>query len=210
MLPTCPLCNSQSTFFYTYLKKDYFSCTNCKSVFVDPKKRLEYEDEESRYLEHNNDIHDPGYQDFVKPILDIVLAEFNPSHKGLDFGAGTGPVLSKLLIDKGYSVDQYDPFFCNNPTVFSQKYDFIVCCEVIEHFYHPSKEFLQLNSMLNPGGKLICMTDLYDESVDFAKWYYKNDPTHVFFYHPNSISFIQNQFGFTNSFLNKRLLWFSR
>jgi len=39
------------------------------------------------------------------------MKDFNTNHKGLDFGAGTGPVISKVLKDKGYCIAQYDIFF---------------------------------------------------------------------------------------------------
>ncbi len=210
MQPTCPLCGKNSEFLYKYLNRNYFRCSHCKSAFVDPLAHLSYEEEESRYLEHNNDVNDPGYRNFVKPILEVVFDNFGSEHMGLDFGAGTGPVISQVLSEKGYNIDQYDPFFCNKPEVLSKKYDYIVCCEVIEHFYKPHSEFAQLKSMLQPGGKLICMTDIFYDCVDFAQWYYKNDPTHVFFYHPQSIDYIEKEFGFFQSSLNNRTIWFSR
>jgi SAM-dependent methyltransferase len=113
-----------------------------------------------------------------------------------------------VLSEKGYSIDQYDPFFCNKPEVLSRKYDYIVCCEVIEHFYKPYNEFDQLKSLLKPGGMLICMTDVFYDGIDFAKWYYKNDPTHVFFFHPTSLSYIKTEFGFSTFMLNGRIVRF--
>lgn len=154
-------------------------------------------DEESRYLEHNNDINDERYQQFVMPIVQQVVDHYTPEHRGLDFGAGTGPVISKLLTDRSYQIVQYDPFFHNYPELLLDKYDYIVACEVIEHFHQPDKEFARLKEMLNPGGKLICMTTIYHPGIDFKTWYYKNDPTHVFFYHSDTLQFIQNTYGFS-------------
>ena len=42
------------------------------------------------------------------------------------------------------------------------------------------------------------MTDLYDESIGFHKWYYKNDPTHVFIYQKKTIEWIKNNIGFSD------------
>jgi len=208
MLPSCPLCGSSSVLLHTLLNRNYFRCSQCKSAFADPSNHLSYDDEESRYLEHNNDIYDPGYRDFVKPIIETVLSKFLPEHEGLDFGAGTGPVISQMLTENGYCIKQFDPFFCNKPEVLTRQYDYIVCCEVIEHFHNPYREFIQLKSLLKPGGMLICMTDIFYDDIDFAKWYYKNDPTHVFFYHPTSLSFIKAEFGFTSYMLNGRVIRF--
>jgi hypothetical protein len=98
-------------------------------------------DEVLRYTQHNNDVNDVRYQKFVQPLVTGILQDFDQSHIGLDFGAGTGPVISKLLTDEGYVIKQYDPFFYDHAELLNQKYDYIACCEVVEHFHNPAKEF---------------------------------------------------------------------
>lgn len=78
------------------------------------------------------------------------------------------------------------------PTV---QYDFIVCCEIAEHFANPAAEFQRLARLLKPGGRIYCMTMMW-LGGDFSRWQYKNDPTHVFFYTPKSLAFIRDQYGF--------------
>ena len=209
MPPQCPLCFNGSDTFAHSNNRDDFRCSYCQSIFADPKTFLNYEDEKSRYETHNNDVLDPGYRNFMKPIVDIVSDKFTQNHIGLDYGSGTGPVVSKMLHEKGFRVEQFDPIFCNKPEVLTKSYDYIVCCEVIEHFYNPHKEFLQLRAMLNPGGGLFCMTHIYIDSIDFRKWYYKNDSTHVFFYHPLALSYIKEQFQFGALEVNSRTIHFS-
>jgi hypothetical protein len=68
-------------------------------------------EEKERYLTHNNDITDPRYQKFVQPVVNAVMENFSTASKGLDFGAGAGPVAAEVLGGKGYSVKLYDPFF---------------------------------------------------------------------------------------------------
>ena len=177
---------------------------------MDIKLRPDPVSEKSRYEEHINDVNDLGYQNFVLPITSSVLKDFSPTDKGLDFGAGTGPVISKILADNNYSIVQYDIFFHNYPDLLKTKYNYIVCCEVIEHFYHPKKEFELLLNLLQPNGKLFCMTDLYNENIDFHKWYYKNDQTHVFIYHKNTIEWIQKEIGFSDITIDGRLITFSK
>ena len=82
--------------------------------------------------------------------------------------------------------------------------------EVIEHFHHPKKEFELLFNLLKPGGKLYCKTDLFSESKNFDSWGYKNDPTHVFFYHQKSILWIQKNIGFTSVKIDGRLIVFEK
>lgn len=164
--------------------------------------------EKLRYEEHNNDINDLNYQQFVSPITTAILEARTQEDKGLDFGAGTGPVISKVLKDHNYSIVQYDPFFHNFPELLNGKYDYIACCEVIEHFHYPHEEFGLLKDLLKKGALLYCMTDLYDEGIDFHNWYYKNDPTHTFIYQKNTIHWIQQEFAFSDVKIDGRLITF--
>lgn len=161
-----------------------------------------------RYTEHNNDVDDLGYQKFVQPIVTSVLSDFTTESKGLDFGCGTGPVITKLLRDKNFEIQTFDPFFDNNLEALKTTYDYIVCCEVIEHFHHPLKEFKLLKSLLKPQGKLYCMTDVYHENIDFKNWYYKNDETHVIFYSENSFNRLSKALNFEKVIVNDRLIIF--
>ena len=193
----CILCQSYGELFFEMPPKRYYQCGHCSAIFLAPECCISKEEEKSRYQEHNNDVEDPRYQKFVEPIVLEIEQRFSRKHKGLDFGAGTGPVIAKLLREKRYSVELYDPFFCNSPEKLQNKYDFIICCEVIEHFRFPAKEFKLLKALLKPRGVLFCMTELYSEKNDFGAWYYKNDPTHVFFYQRNTLEWIKSRFGFS-------------
>jgi len=201
----CPLCHCVGEPFYRNL---FFVCSSCFGIFKAKKFLLNKKDEQARYKNHHNDIFDPNYQKFVAPITSNVLKNFTKQSLGLDFGAGTGPVISKILQDQGYTLNQYDPFFINTPKVLELKYDYIVCCEVIEHFYHPEKEFRLLKNRLQPNGHLYCMTHIYNPKIDFENWYYKNDPTHVFIYQEATLIWIKNNFNFTSITIDNRLILF--
>ncbi len=125
---------------------------------------------------------------------------------GLDFGCGPGPVISHLLQNSGYMIKQYDPIFHVDQRVLESKYHYIVCCEVIEHFHSPAEEFRRLRSLLKSNGELICMTDLITDETDFAKWYYKNDPTHVFLYRRETLQYIAEEFDFAKCRIDGRLI----
>ena len=164
-----------------------------------------------RYKEHINDVEDKNYQKFVSPITSGIMNDFLTEHLGLDFGAGTGPVISKILTDNNYKIKQYDPFFSNFPELLvEKKYDYIACCEVIEHFHNPKKEFKLLKSLLKKDGKLYCMTELYNEgTTPFKNWYYMNDKTHVFIYHKDTINWITEEFEFSDVVIDGKLIVFS-
>jgi len=125
---------------------------------------------------------------------------------GLDFGSGTGPVISKLLSDWGYEINQFDPFFDNNLEALKPTYDYVACCEVIEHFHAPAGEFRLLHSLLKPGGRLYCMTHLYSESITFDNWYYMRDPTHAFIYQAETLTWIKENVPFSELEIEGRLI----
>ena len=202
----CPLCKSNSDHYLTFRKKEYYKCRGCQSVFMDSRFFLDPKKEKERYLLHNNDVNDVGYQNFVKPIIDYTLDNFTKESHGLDFGAGHGPVICTLLKKMSYNIEMYDPFFHNQKELLKEKYDYIISCEVIEHFHDPAKEFSSLKSMLNHGGKLILKTDILKPNTDFKQWYYKNDATHVFFYSLKSFDYIVKKFGFSQVTIDDRLI----
>ncbi len=166
------------------------------------------EREKARYETHNNDVNDQGYREFVSPVVKEVTNNFGRNSKGLDFGAGTGPVAATILREQGFEIELYDPFFCNNPEVLIKKYDYIICSEVIEHFHDPAIEFRLIRSLLNQGGSLICMTMLYTDDFDFISWRYKDDETHVIFFHPESIELIKQEYYFSSVKINGRIIHF--
>ncbi|WP_457744858.1 class I SAM-dependent methyltransferase [Sulfurimonas sp.] len=205
MSKNCPLCKTKSKLFYQD-KQSYYKCENCYGIFVDETQLPDKRSEKARYELHSDDSADEGYRAFVAPITKNIEKEFQKSHKGLDFGAGTSQIITKVMLEKGYDMVSYDPFFHNYPKLLENRYDYIAACEVIEHFYNPYKEFKLLKHLLNKDARLYCMTDIYDESIDFAKWYYKNDLTHVFFYHKKTFEWIQEEFDFDFLKIDKRFI----
>ncbi len=199
----CPLCKQHGKPFFS---DEFFICDNCSGIYKNRKNYVSSDAEIKRYKEHNNNVDDIRYQNFVSPIIDYVLKNFTPDQGGLDFGSGTAPVISKVLQDNGYNINQFDPFFSNKTDLLNGKYDYIVCCEVIEHFHNPDLEFELLHNMLKSDAALICMTHLYNKNIDFKNWYYKNDPTHVFIYHRQTIKYIADYYGFGNFKINNRLI----
>lgn len=195
-LDKCLLCSGKIKLFFKEENKQYYQCQNCSSIMLDPKDYLSKEEEKARYKTHNNDVTDVRYQNFVSPIVNAVKKTYKSHHLGLDFGAGTGPVITKMLEDAGYKLNLYDPYFHNYRENLEISYDYIVCCEVMEHFYNPLKEFEKMSNMLNKDGSLFCMTSTYDESIDFDTWHYRRDDTHVFFYHKDGLEWIRAKFKF--------------
>jgi hypothetical protein len=195
---TCVLCSSTSLNSFLTDRKNYFQCTSCDLIFLDPAQRLNLADEKERYLKHENNVLDKGYQNFVAPLFSEILKNVKQRDSGLDYGSGKDSAISHLLLEKSYTVKKYDPFFNNNPELLQNNYDYIIVCEVAEHFYNPKMEFEKFYSYLNPDGFLFVMTSLKTPEIDFSTWSYRRDSTHVGFYSKETCAWISKCFGFKN------------
>lgn len=199
----CPLCNNPSSKFFEDI---YFKCSCCKAIFKSSNLHLKDEKEKAIYDKHVNISTDIRYQNFLAPITNSVLKDFDKNNCGLDFGCGKDSAIIKVLKDNGYKIDGYDIFYKDDRDLLNKKYDFITSSEVIEHFQNPKKEFELLLSMLKENGALYLMTEIYNEKIDFKKWYYKGDPTHIFFYQKETFEWIQKEYNFKKLMIEKRLI----
>ena len=204
----CPLCSSKGRTFFEDSKNSFFLCPECYGIFRDPDQFLNLKTEKERYLHHRNDMEDKGYYEFIHPLIEQVKLLIPEGNTGLDFGCGHTPVLSNYLLQEGYQMFVFDALFFNDNSILAKQYDFIVSCEVIEHFFNPLSEFKILFESLKPAGKLICKTHLFHEGIDFDQWYYKNDPTHVFIYQEETMYWIKNEFQFKDVKINDRVITF--
>ncbi len=205
----CPLCRSgPASDLYAARGRRYCSCPECGGAFLDPRDRLGPEEEKARYLLHRNDVYDPGYRSFASPLVEAIRARQQSGDTGLDYGAGPGPVASKMLEEAGYRTRLYDPYFHDDQGALEISYDFIICSEVMEHFYDPAAQFALLRRLLLPGGRLYCMTEPLRADLDFGRWYYKEDPTHVFFYAEKTLRWIAENIGFRKVEAKGRLIIF--
>ncbi len=204
----CSLCRGSTRKFGIFREREYLQCVNCKAVLLHEKHYPSPKKEKSRYQQHENDPADEGYIAFVKPLVTKIISDLPSQFHGLDFGCGTGPVAAQELRKAGFSVDLYDPYFRPKEGLLDKEYDFIVCCEVMEHFHDPAAEFSLLKSLLKEHGKLYCKTSLWEESIDFKNWHYKNDFTHVIFYHRESLEWIKENYDFKKLKISPDLIVF--
>ena len=197
---TCPLCQHQATTpYYTDKTRQYWHCPVCQLVFASRQSLLNSAAEVAIYQQHQNDPNDAGYRQFLNKLAAPLLQRLGPQAlQGLDFGAGPGPTLYLLLQQGGHQVNNYDPYFAPDVALLKRQYDFICSTEAIEHFYQPALEWRLWLDLLKPAGWLGLMTRLRpDQPADFARWHYKNDPTHVSFFHANTFLWLAQRDGFT-------------
>lgn len=172
----------------------YYQCSECHLIFVDPRFHLSRKRERARYALHNNGLENKGYVNFLDRVIQPCLPFLNNTMISLDYGCGPVPTLSKMLGQQGITCFNYDPLFgFNHP---HREYDFVFATECFEHFYKPKKEFSVIDSLLKPGGYLGVMTEQYESTDRFSRWYYKRDLTHVSFYHRKSFVYLCDTFGY--------------
>jgi SAM-dependent methyltransferase len=191
-IPNCPLCaNDETESFHRDRKRDYFHCPQCDLVFVPPEFHLSAEAEKARYDFHQHSLSDSGYRAFLNRLFQPLEKKLSPGARGLDFGCGQTPTLSVLFEESGFSCDNYDLHYFNNPPVVEKQYDFLTCSETMEHFQHPREEFERFLQLVKPGGWIGIMTQLRDDAPPFEKWFYKDDATHLCFFSRKSFQWLE-------------------
>jgi 2-polyprenyl-3-methyl-5-hydroxy-6-metoxy-1,4-benzoquinol methylase len=179
----CPLCAARENApFHRDARRVYLRCGRCELVFVPPIHFLSPGQEKAEYDLHQNNVDDPGYRRFLARLAEPLLAKLSTASRGMDFGCGPGPALAAMMQEAGHKVTLYDPFYYPHDECFSRSYQFITATEVVEHLHAPGRELERLWALLEPGGYLGVMTKLVLDAEAFARWHYKNDPTHVCFF----------------------------
>lgn len=211
----CPLCfSSNLELLFKGGKRSYyrnfFHCSNCDLVFVPGWQQPTADEEINRYHEHNNNPENKGYKKFLKKLYVEMEPYLSKNMKGLDYGAGPGPVLAMLMEEKGYDIDIYDPFFHPNKDIYENNYDFITCTEVVEHFHNPREEFDKIENILKSDGWLGVMTSMLDSWKKFPSWHYHSDYTHVVFYSKKTMKWIANKYSWECIFPKKNIVLFHK
>ena len=198
----CPLCSCSDVSLMHQSRKDsgpeyreFFHCGICDLVFVPSRFLISYTAEKKRYTEHNNDLYDEKYRNFLRKLYTPLRPYLKPGSKGLDYGSGPGPALATMMKEDGFNINLYDPFFHPIEINLQTKYDFITCSETAEHFRAPKVEFDKLQGMLKPNGWLGIMTGMLEEWSQFPAWYYNRDPTHIRFYSRKTMTWISKLYS---------------
>ena len=89
---------------------------------------------------HDNKIEDRAYCTFLTRSITAAKPFLTAGSRGLDYGCGHGPVLSRLLEAEGFVMTDYDPLFFDVPL--AKSYDFIFSTECFEHFEDPLRDII--------------------------------------------------------------------
>lgn len=194
---TCPLCGGLDLLTLPAVRaRAYRQCLRCRLSFMHPADRPSPSAEKQEYDRHRNLAEDPGYRAFLDRLALPLGEQLRPGDEGLDYGCGPGPVLAAMLSERGFPTAAYDPIYAPHAGLLQQqRYDFISCTEVAEHFHDPAAEFARLNALLRTGGWLGLMTQWRQPERDFSAWLYVHDPTHVCFYERTTLDWIARRWG---------------
>ncbi len=208
----CPLCRAANVSqpYHEDKHRDYCYCRSCHLVFVPPAQFLSAEEEKAQYDLHRNNPADQGYRRFLGRLFTPMRARLRPGSRGLDFGSGPGPTLSVMFEEIGHSMAIYDQFYARDSSVLERTYEFITATEVLEHLHHPRKELDRLWGLLEPGGSLGVMTKLVRDPAAFARWHYKNDPTHVCFFSRSTFEWLAAEWRAVLTFADKDVMLFNK
>tara|TARA_B100000749_G_scaffold226430_1_gene182001 strand:- start:11035 stop:11730 length:696 start_codon:yes stop_codon:yes gene_type:complete len=204
LMISCPLCLTAKTtefcatemkYFGQMQNRAYFLCPQCELRFLEPSMRMSPHDEKFRYDSHKNGEINENYLDFLRPVMRVSgdFLGLDAPLQVLDYGCGEGRPF-QILFPHHWETSHYDPFYFPESSLLERKYDWITCTEVVEHFYHPARDWKTLVGLLKPGGLLSVMTGLYNDSIHFSDWWYIKDPTHVCFYSLQTMQWIADRY----------------
>jgi len=204
----CPLCAGHDTAapFARDTTREYLRCAQCNLVFVPPQFHPATDVERQRYDLHQNNPSDPGYRRFLSQLTEPMIARLSAGAKGLDFGCGPTAALALLFEETGFKMCRYDPFYQPHQATLKQAYDFVACSEVVEHFFHPTREWKLLDRLVRTGGLLGIQTGLREPGTDFLQWWYREDITHVCFYSRLTFEWLARSKGLTVEFSGKSVV----
>ncbi len=207
----CPLCAAQTIErYFKDRRRGYYQCGRCQLVFVPSYQYLSAAEEKAHYDLHENDPGDLRYRQFLGRLCEPLLERLQSSANGLDFGAGPGPTLSLMFEEAGHNMAIYDLYYAPDDTVLSGAYDFVTATEVVEHLAHPGEVLNRLWSLVKPGGWLGLMTKLVSNRDAFARWHYKNDPTHICFFSQAAFDYVGQQWGAPPVYLHSDVILYRK
>ncbi len=202
----CPLCDSQNVKEIEGMSTPlYLICNNCRLIYMHDDYIISPESEKARYDTHNNSLENEGYVAMFERFIDQAISPYTEvGVKTLDYGSGPEPVLQYLLQQKGYPTEIYDRYYAPDPVYTGKTYELITSTETIEHVANTAELWSFFEDHLQPGGKLAVMTLFHPGEEQFLQWWYRRDPTHIRFYHPETFAWISRNYPLEILWINEK------
>jgi 2-polyprenyl-6-hydroxyphenyl methylase/3-demethylubiquinone-9 3-methyltransferase len=180
----------------------YHRCPACRFIFTIALDHFTDDDFRQHVYNEQYLLIDPDYQQ-ARPrnnaaFLFNLLADSKPK-RILDYGGGNG-VLAESLRDIGFAhVDTYDPFVARFSTKPADRYDCVVCFEVIEHSPDPARTLSDIASFLTADGLIMLSTLLQPDDIDqqgLNWWYVGPRNAHISLHSKSSLERLARSGGF--------------
>ncbi len=131
-----------------------------------------------------------------------------PSLRLLDYGGGNGRLATHLRAAGFESVQTYDPFVAEHSHRPGERFDCLVCFEVLEHSPYPRETLEEMDSLLTPGGMILFSTLV--QGADFEAqgmnwWYIGPRNGHVSLHSRRSLLHLVEPMGYTFGSFNDNL-----
>jgi 2-polyprenyl-6-hydroxyphenyl methylase/3-demethylubiquinone-9 3-methyltransferase len=182
----------------------YRSCPSCKFIFTSFFDAFTTEQWRTYVYNDYYAVVDPEYLEIrprrnVSEIESLLTGDQNVTI-GLDFGGGNGTT-AKLLRQKGWTYDSYDPFGLSDvkPEAIGQ-YNFCSTFEVFEHSPDPVSTLSEIIRMTSPGKLMILVgTAAHDSFVRpdsrLTWWYAGPRNGHISLYSHRALQLLGERFG---------------
>jgi hypothetical protein len=178
----CVLCSHpECSLAFSDKARHYFCCPDCGLVFVPPSEHVSIDDEKMRYGRHKNTYDNQDYKSYL--IAFSKELQRIPIHQPeiLDFGCGEHRVMERILREQGISCSSYDPLYAIGLDTLQKSYDIIIANEVLEHVRNLHEDLALILKLMKPHGYALFQTQLLTPDINFDKWWYKEDETHINF-----------------------------
>jgi SAM-dependent methyltransferase len=187
----------------------YHRCPTCGFIFTTAFDHFTHQDFQRHIYNDQYLLIDPDYKE-ARPrlnagILSNLFQAARP-RRILDYGGGSG-TLAEMLRTVGFShVETYDPFVASYSTRPSDRFDCVICFEVVEHSTHPTGLFADMKELLLDPGIILFSTLVQPGDIDkqgLNWWYAAPRNAHVSLYTKPSLAQVGHQLGFTLGSFNE-------
>lgn len=182
----------------------YYRCGNCGFCFAPQIARWSHSLFKERIYNGEYSLVDPDYIQ-ARPVANAqglagMFGEVAFSIRHLDYGGGNG-LLSKLLCQKGWASESYDPFANEGSEGEKEdQFDLVTCYEVFEHVPDPRKLIGDISRLVKPDGIVLFSTLISDGELTpdghLAWWYAAPRNGHISLFSRRSLVILAQEYGF--------------
>jgi SAM-dependent methyltransferase len=180
----------------------YHRCPACGFIFTTAFDHFTEQDFQRHIYNDEYLLIDPDYTE-ARPrhnagILSDLFKSARP-RKILDYGGGTGTLAEMLRMVGFPHVETFDPFVASYARKPTDRFDCIVCFEVVEHSTDPTGLFADMIEMLADPGIIIFSTLVQPADIErqgLSWWYAAPRNAHISLHTKPSLAQVAHRLGF--------------